>query len=200
MGLSNGGKNRVVGVDITDGHNYPFEFIRSDVFALDERFLEEFDLIWASPPCQQFAICSRRWLNAGYTMACNLIPQTRGLLTGAGRPFIIENVPNAPLRKDLTLCGEMFGLRVVRHRIFEFGWGIRCAQPGHKKHRPRLNKNHSYYCQTTGHGGESYSYKIKDWQDAMGIDWVRDREHLVEMMPPKYVEYITKNIVIDTRT
>lgn len=194
-GLSDGGKNKVVGIDITGGHSYPFEFIQSDVFELDENLLREFDLIWASPPCQQFSIGSKRWLNAGHKMPCNLIPQTRDLLEKTGKPFVIENVPNAPLRRDLMLCGGMFdGLRVIRHRVFEFGNTEPVNRPPHPKHRPRTDRNHSYYCQPVGHGCQSYSYKIEDWQKSMGIDWVSDKKHLVEMVPPAYSQYIVRGI------
>jgi DNA (cytosine-5)-methyltransferase 1 len=193
-GLSDGGKNRVVGVDINDGHDYPFEFIKHDVLKLESSFFDEFDLIWASPPCQQFSIGSKRWLNLGYDMPPNLIPQTRELLLKTGKPFIIENVPNAPLRKDLVLCGEMFGLRVIRHRVFELQ-GLKVKQPPHIRHKPRIDKKHSYYSQLAGHGGDSYSYKIEDWKRDIGIDWVNDKEHLVEMIPPLYSKYIINNII-----
>lgn len=193
-GLSNNGKNKVVGVDINDDHVYPYEFIKSDIFDLDPGFFNEFDIIWASPPCQQFSIGSKRWLNVGYNMPPNLIPQTRLLLYQIGKPYIMENVPNAPLRKDLVLCGEMFGLRVIRHRIFELGNGIKVVQPPHIKHKPRIDPKHSYYSQIAGHGGDSYSYKIQDWKKDIGIDWVNDKEHLVEMIPPAYSQYIISNI------
>ena len=191
-GLSDNGKNHVVGVDITGDHNYPFEFIRSDVFALEPSFFDEFDLIWASPPCQQFSIGSTRWINSGHKTYCNLIPQTRELLKKTGKPYVMENVPNAPLRKDLLLCGEMFeGLRIIRHRIFESNHKL--IQPGHPKHKPRIDPKHSYYCQLAGHGGDSYSYCITEWQKAIGIDWVKDKEHIVEMIPPAYSQYILKH-------
>lgn len=197
-GLSNGGKNTVVGVDIKNDHNYPFEFIHYDVLKLPLSFLEEFDLIWASPPCQQFSIGSQKWLNLGYNMPPNLIPQTRELLDKTNKPYIIENVPNAPLRKDLLLCGEMFGLRVIRHRIFELGNGLKCNQPAHVKHKPRIDPKHSYYSQIAGHGGDSYSYKISDWKKDMGVDWVNDKEHLVEMIPPLYSQFIIKNFCYES--
>lgn len=196
-GLSNNGLNQVIGVDINNNHNYPFELIHSDVFKLPLSFFDEFDFISASPPCQQFSIGSKRWLNQGYKMPLNMIPETRELLLKTGKPFVIENVPNAPLRKDLLLCGEMFpGLRIIRHRIFEFGNGITVNnKPPHPKHKKRIDRTHSYYCQLAGHGGDSYSYKLNDWQKAMEIDWVKDKDHLVEMIPPKYSEYIINNIV-----
>src|SRR5207253_9847260 len=54
----------------------------------------------------------------------DLIPVTRARLAGAGVPWVIENVPGAPLRYSIVLCGTMFGLgsedaELRRHRLFE---------------------------------------------------------------------------------
>lgn len=45
----------------------------------------------------------------------------REALDALGRPYVIESVMLAPLRKErsITLCGGMFGLRTYRHRQFE---------------------------------------------------------------------------------
>ena len=43
----------------------------------------------------------------------HLIPAIRERLDGAGGPYVIENVAGAPVRHDLMLCGEMFGLDVI---------------------------------------------------------------------------------------
>lgn len=50
-------------------------------------------------------------------------------MTATGLPWVMENVPKAPLRRDAVLCGSMFGLRTLdtdgtllhlqRHRVFE---------------------------------------------------------------------------------
>jgi hypothetical protein len=40
-------------------------------------------------------------------------------------------------------------------------------------------------------GGRKYGpSKLKDWQEALGIDWVRNRRMLAEAIPPAYSEYI----------
>lgn len=182
-----------VGVDIKDDHNYPYEFIQEDVFNLPPLFFKQFDLIHASPPCQQFSWSAKQWINKGYQFEPDLVDKTRQLLDSAIRPYIIENVVGAPVRNDLTLCGEMFGLRVLRHRIFEIK-GFTVLQPPHQKHKPPIDHNHSYYVNLTGHGGQSYSFKLEDWQKAIGIDWVDNKEHLTQMIPPKYAEYIANYI------
>lgn len=195
-GISKGFHNQgfeCVGVDIKDNHNYPYEFIHKDIFQLPLSFFERFDLIHASPPCQQFSWSAKQWINKGYEFEPDMVDRTRQLLIKVGKPFIIENVVGAPIRNDLRLCGEMFGLRVLRHRIFELnGFDTTVLQPSHIKHRSPIDYNHSYYVNLTGHGGQSYSFKIEDWQKAIGIDWVTDKKHLTQMIPPKYSEYIAK--------
>jgi len=183
-----------VGIDIRNNHEYPYQFIQSDVFELPLNYFQEFDLIWASPPCQQFSVSSRRWINVGYDFDGDMIQATRKLLLKTGKPFIIENVIGSPLRKDLILCGQMFALRVVRHRIFEIN-GFRVPQLKHLKHKKPLNFNHSYYVNLTGHGGQSYSFKMEDWQNAIGISHIHKKEHLTQAVPPAYSKYIGENFL-----
>lgn len=196
-GISQGVKNicpeaEITGVDLKDNHQYPFNFINKDVFELDMDFLKSFDLIHASPPCQ-FYIPVNKWRNNDYP---DLIDKTRQLLLQTGKPFTLENVQGSPLRKDLVLCGEMFGLRVIRHRIFEIhNFSNKAIQPKHVKHRPPLDKTHSYYACVAGHGGNGYSFKLEDWQKAMGIDWVSKKEHLTQMIPPVYYEHIVNEFL-----
>lgn len=180
---------KCTGVDIKNNHKYPYEFIQKNVFELKIRWMKQFDLIHASPPCQNYTWSSLKHRNKGITYP-DLVADTRKLLQKTGRPYIIENVIGAPVRKDLVLCGVMFGLRVIRHRIFEIE-GFTVLQPAHEKHiQPHHGR--SYYAQVAGHGGESYSFKIADWKKAMEINWVNDKEHLTQMIPPKYSEYIGK--------
>ena len=54
----------------------------------------------------------------------DLVPETRELLRKTGLPWVIENVPGAPLLNPSLLCGTMFGLghedaELRRHRLFE---------------------------------------------------------------------------------
>ena len=88
----------------------------------------------------------------------DLVERIRNLLLKTGKPFTIENVVGAPLRKDIILCGEMFGIRVLRHRIFEIE-GFNVSQPQHIKHRPQISKDKSYYASVAGHGGDSVFFQ-----------------------------------------
>ena len=119
----------IVGVDLKEQPRYPFTFIRADALKFDDG---GFDIIWASPPCQRYT----QMLNHGLTNRDkhpDLVAKTRRKLIKSGLPWVMENVPNSPLRKDLVLCGEMFGLRVTRHRVFECNFLV--PQPKHIPHR-----------------------------------------------------------------
>lgn len=113
----------VVGVDTKPQPHYPFEHHEGDAIEwLTRNGAEGFDLIWASPPCQRFSMYSRNmgtWENHP-----DLIDPVRTLLERSGVSYIIENVPGAPLRNPVTLCGSMFDLDVRRHRLFETSFEI----------------------------------------------------------------------------
>lgn len=97
-----------------------------------------------------------------------------------------------PLER-IVLCGEMFGLNVIRHRIFETH-GFMILQPPHIKHKPPKDRTHSAYCCVSGHGGDSHSFKLEDWQKAMGIYHIDKKEHLTQAIPPAYSEYISQRL------
>lgn len=180
----------VVGVDIDPQPNYPFEFRQADALTLaGTDFLRSFDAIHASPPCQGYtalkAVHGNEWPL--------LIEPVRDMLEDSGRPYIIENVQGSPVRRDLTLCGEMFGLGVIRHRYFELG-GWFAPQPAHIPHRGRVaGMRHGEwfsgpYFAVYGNGGGKGS--VRQWQAAMGIDWTADRHEIAEAIPPAYTQHI----------
>src|SRR6266851_9463687 len=82
----------VTGVDIKRQPRYCGDlFVQAD--ALRPPFeLGEFDLIWASPPCQDFVRINNAHRKAGRAVYVNLIPQTRALLASVpGCLTVIEN-------------------------------------------------------------------------------------------------------------
>lgn len=128
----------VVGVDIEPQSDYRYKFRQGDALALLPDLIEEFNpvAVAGSPPCQ--AKCTlTTGTNQGKFTYPQLIPQTRALFEASGLPYVIENVNGAPIRKDVTLCGEMFGLGVIRHRHFELG-GWSMPKPVHVPHRGRV--------------------------------------------------------------
>jgi DNA (cytosine-5)-methyltransferase 1 len=185
MGLHLAGFS-VVGIDIEPQPHYPFPFIQADVNDLTAEWVGSFDFVWASPPCQRYTRNARQKGTA--ETHPDLVTPTRWLLQRAGLPFVIENVPDAPLRQDLLLCGSMFGLKLVRHRVFETH-GFTVAQPDHGEHHPE-------YVTVTGNpggsskrdGGQHFG-NTAAWREAMGIDWL-PASRLKEAIPPAYSEHI----------
>lgn len=181
----------VVGVDIAPQPDYPFTFIKADALTFLRDSIRDFDAVHASPPCQASSALTKG-TNRGREYA-QLIPDTRWLLGQTGRPTVIENVQGSDLRRDLTLCGEMFGLDVIRHRYFELG-GFLAMQPEHEPHRGRVRgwRHGIYYdgpyLAVHGEGGGKGS--VAEWQTAMGIDWTADRKAIAEAIPPAYTKHI----------
>lgn len=178
----------VVGVDLAPQPNYPFEFVQGDALeVLGDGSLSGFDAIHASPPCQRYSLVTRFHRGARDEHP-DLIGPTRELLEQTGLPYVIENVLGAPLRPDLVLCGEMFGLRVHRHRIFECG-GFVPMRLQHQRHRLRGARTN---CETGAGIARWISGHYADHDDAsaaMGVDWMT-RDELREAIPPAYTEYI----------
>lgn len=186
----------IVGVDITPQLDYPGTFVLGDALQILTRviagdFMFRFDAVHASPPCQASSALTKG-TNQGRAYQ-QLIPATRELLRLTGLPTVIENVQGSDLRRDLTLCGEMFDLGVIRHRYFEVD-GFDAAAPAHKPHRGRVRgwRHGTYYdgpyVAVYGDGGGKGS--VAEWQAAMGIDWTDDRKAIAEAIPPAYTEHI----------
>lgn len=174
----------VVGVDLHQQKNYPFEFIQGD--ALEYlRGHSGWDAIHASPPCQRHSAMSncRPGLAQSYPA---LIGPTRKLLAGTGLPWVIENVPGSPLRDPVTLCGQMFGLELYRHRLFESN--VALTEPLHPAHvKPASRAGH--WTPGTIMSVSGHIAPMALAREVMGIDWTNCDE-LGEAIPPAYTEYI----------
>lgn len=193
----------VTGVDIAPQPDYIGDrFGQTDALGYVARWGKFFDFIHASPPCQ--ASCTL--VNGTHKARqqgrkhVDLLAETRAALESTGRPYVIEQpVGLADIRKDLVLCGESFGLDVIRHRIFEFGQVMpRMTQPEHPTHRGRVEgwRHGEYfegpYVAVYGNGGGKGS--VARWQEAMGIDWTDNRKSIAEAIPPAYTQWIGERI------
>lgn len=201
----------VVGVGIRPRPRYPYRFVQGDALEYLAALtasgeIERYAFIHSSPPCQAGCALtvgtnhSKGWGGSHV----DLVPRTRELLDASGRLYVIEQ-PNgrAEIRKDLTLCGEQFGLGVLRHRNFELGrWSV--TQPAHVPHRGRVRgwRHGEFfdgpYVAAYGNGGGKPS--IPELQAAMGIDWTDVREELTEAIPPAYTQWIGAALLAQTRT
>jgi DNA (cytosine-5)-methyltransferase 1 len=174
------------GVDIKAMPRYPYTFHLGD--ALDYP-TDGFEFIWASPPCQLFSPLARR---EDLSKFKDLIEPTRAKLKASGLPWVMENVPDAPLRADLTLCANSFGLRSYRHRIFECSFPV--IQPPHKPHMVRVNRrgeNRRQHWANGGHITITGDIGVYVGPEAMGINWMSGNG-LSEAIPPVYARFIAQ--------
>ena len=189
----------VTGVDLYDQPNYPFRFVKTN--ALTAKFLGNYDAIHASPECQGYCWSTTAARNKGKVYSDD-IPEVRRILIASGKPYVIENVPTAPLINPTYLEGTMFGLNVLQRRCFETNWWL--PQPMYIKHKPPILQQSktgpqrllqkSAYCQVTTSGSDGWSCRVADWRVAMGIDWMT-RGEITQAIPPVYTEYIGKYLL-----
>ena len=181
----------VTGVDISPQPRYAGDtFHQADALAYLAEHGREYDAIHASPPCQAYtplkAVC-------GGNEYPDLVAATRAALEATGVPYVIENVIQAPIRRDVVLCGATFGLRVYRHRAFESS--VLLLAPPHQKHvaptawgrdRKRRYLLGDHFLSITGDVGRYAG-------EAMEIDWMNGNE-LSQAIPPAYTEWVGRHL------
>ena len=160
----------------------------------DAAFLDRFDVVHASPPCPAYSSL-RTLADTGHP---RLIAPVRAALVAwadrTGGTYVIENVPGAPLRAPLVLCGTEFGLSTSsergrvwlrRHRLFESNAWLMGAGGCHCANRRIIG------VYGTGDGGTGRGWKgtLDQRRAAMGIDWMT-RHGLAQAIPPAYTHHI----------
>jgi DNA (cytosine-5)-methyltransferase 1 len=205
----------VTGVDLNPQPDYPFRFHHADAieFLIDHG--REYDMVHAGFPCQGYSWATPRRRRGYYPI--NLIEQCREVCESYGLPLVMENVREArnklhlmqqptcdcydPMecehemeytrgwRQPLVLCGTMFGLRLLKHRLFDIG-GMAVPRPAHHPHSGSVAAGD--YVTVAGHGADNArgNYTVASWRAAMGIPWARTRHSLAEAIPPAYTHYI----------
>ena len=193
----------VVGIDKEPQPHYPFEFIQDEALGalqcdeIGDYQLRDFVAIHASPPCQHFTAYGRavKDIKERYE---DLIEPTRELLIASGLPYVIENVPTAPLVDPIMLCGSMFDIDVQRHRLFEANWDLRPHQwPCRHRIWGRRFKS------STGRRPNSrYTIEVGSWDEpielqkrCMGVDWTITVRELSEAVQPAYTEFIGSQLI-----
>jgi DNA (cytosine-5)-methyltransferase 1 len=198
---------RVIAVDVKDHSavNPAEEFHVVDpatpVAAVVERFRHRVKAGHGSPPCQRFTHG-----NAGREAAekhPDLIAPWRDAFRGAGLPYILENVPRAPLLNPVTLCGTQFDLTTVdddgtvlhlkRHRMFESD--VLLTAPGPCVHPAGVQWAGAYG------GARRDKHEARDVRKGgyvppkpvlerlLGIDWMTEYG-LFQSLPPAYTAHL----------
>lgn len=199
----------VVGVDIIEQFNYPFLFFKQDFRTLTNDFINQFDVIHCSPPCQMFSSATKKRNKSKHSDFINECREMFG-----HKKMIIENVPNANLRKDVVLNGLMFGLKVIRERIFEIhNLPIPLVMSGLTSFEiKQLGLVKKGLCVCVAGNGANRNQKAKllgleeqtmlvSREVAMGIDWVtngsyNDRlKQLNNSIPPLYTHFLGNYLI-----
>ena len=193
----------VTGVDRDPHPDYPYAFVEADALEVldDAGFMDRFDAVHASPPCQ-FAVAL-----AGDDHP-DLLTPTLEALQRRGGVWVVENVPTArrvvPTFRGVQLCGSSFGLGVRRHRIFAssvFLLGQECDHIGQGEIRAYYGKpgriaGHRKRPDNVQKIGRPPLYR-GDPANApadMGIDWM-SWDDLREAIPPAYTQYVGEQLV-----
>jgi len=192
VGYSRAGFDDITGIDLKPQPNYPFRFIQGDAVEYLVDYGYKYDFIHASPPCQAYSIGAI--LRGSAHKHPQYVDLVREILKVLEKPYVIENVPGAPIEKTTMLCGTMFGLKLIRHRHFEiYPYTLVLTPPcNHDGTVPNGD-----FVTVAGHGGDNKAgnYSLESWSDAMGIYWMTRKEELAEAVPPAYTEYIATHIL-----
>ena len=176
----------VTGVDIVEQPKNPHKFILADALEYAREHGHKYDFIHSSPPCQAYTKAGKQWRKEGREYP-DMIAATRSVLQEIGKPWVIENVPGAPLTNPILLNGSVFGIKVHRPRYFETSFKIQ--QPEVPKMKPvKMGRpvKEGDIVQPVGHfSGVRYAAK------EMGLPWMGQKE-LAQAIPPVYTRYISE--------
>lgn len=189
----------VIGVDIEPHPDYPYFFIEMDALeAFNRVSLSGIAAIAASPPCPRYSVATPA---ASRDKHPDLVGPIREALIASGKPYVIENVPGAPLENPVTYCGSSFGLRVRRHRLFESNVQLVAPRCDHPSQGQPLGVYGQHPDRPGGFrrpNGKSRGLKatsVEEAQKAMGIDWMSKWPDLADAIPPAYTEHIGRQLI-----
>jgi DNA (cytosine-5)-methyltransferase 1 len=172
--------------------------------------LDRVDAIHASPPCQAYS----HTRHAHDVDHPELVPAVLDALDRIGLPYVVENVPGAPLPGALTLCGSEFGLRahdpgsgrvvaLRRHRLFASNvdvWGAGGCSCAADRAAQRIagvydgaRRDH-VAARVERRGG--YAVTDRDAAAALlGIDRPIPWRYLTQAIPPAYTAHIGEHLM-----
>lgn len=191
----------VLCTDIDEQPRCPFPFVRMSALDAIAEYGQKVQLIAGGPVCKAYSKTARIH-NAGHPTQ---IPETREAMLATGLPYVIENVEDAlpELIEPIMLCGQTFGLRTYRHRLFESNMTLEQPQPSYVQQKPdTCGFDHRYPTAKMGrpfkpwefyHAVGNFSGVDLVRQD-MGVPWM-SREGINQCIPPAYSEYVGRQIL-----
>lgn len=190
----------VIGVDIERHDDYPFPLLIGDAVAfLDAGWADHFDAIHASPPCPRYSTATPADRRDQHP---DLVGPIRDRLQAWGGPYVIENVPGAPLENPVRLCGSTFALGVRRHRLFESNVPMLQPECDHKSQSQvwGVYGDHGDAKPVRRPDGTRRGDKARDAAHAgevMGIDWMTRWDDLADAIPPAYTQWLGAALIDD---
>jgi DNA (cytosine-5)-methyltransferase 1 len=190
------------GVDIVIRPAYPYEFQWGNALSIlrNKAFVESFDLVHASPPCQAHTRARHlRDAQGGHSRHGDLLTPTLRLLRECDVPWIVENVPGSPgMSGAVVECGSAYGLKVRRHRLFLASFPIAGSGCKHAEQGKPIGVYHVMgdtckgVCRKTGKlvVGGSTANTVEEARQAMGVSRDLSWDELKEGFPPAYTEHI----------
>lgn len=189
----------VVGVDINPQPHYPYEFHQADaldLFITKSDWINGFDAIHASPPCQAHTRAKHlRDAQGGTSKYIDLLTPMLEILRAQSVPWVVENVPGAPGMESAAIqCGSSYGLGVRRHRLFlsdSFKLTSSIC-----KHREQGRPWGVYHVpgDSIPQGGRT-ARNAEHGQEVMGVHRDIPWNSLKEGFPPAYTESIGRQMI-----
>jgi DNA (cytosine-5)-methyltransferase 1 len=210
----------VFGVDIKPQPRYPFPYAVGDALLLLRSLLDgdtvqfgphrlrmsDIDAVHASPPCQRFTVMQS--LARNVEAHGDFLTPTRALLEEWGGLWVIENVPGAPMRNYVRLCGSEFDLtaedtdgeplQLRRHRQFESNEVLMGA--GGCQHREGvltasvIGSGGGWRPEYRERLGGGYTPDRGVCAALMGVTWKMTAGELSEAIPPAYTQFIGEQL------
>ena len=187
----------VTGVDLLPQPRYPFPFIQSDALEYLAGHGNEYDVIAASPPCQQHsALRTMTKRTDGHLLA-----DTITALRDHGGVWCVENVEGADMPGSITLCGSMFGLAIDtadrgrrhlrRHRQFVASVPLRAPGPDACQGLPIIGV---YGGGGNRRLGRAYTASADELRALLDVPWMC-RNGGAQAIPPAYAEHIGRQLL-----
>lgn len=137
-------KHRLFGYDIDYNDIEAFDGINlcMDAYNIDDKMLEKYDFIIATPPCNYYSRANyRREISTVAQITKNLLPHCIGLCLRSGKPFIIENVCNDTLLPKADCFMFDFGQHTFYTNVFMPQFDKRLAVRQNKQHISRNKRD-----------------------------------------------------------
>lgn len=138
------------------------------------------DLVVLHPPCGKWASAPSSY-NQKRKDHPNYIPLARQIGKEYGTHYIIENVPQAPLKNPVILNGKMFGLSIPMRRAFE------CSFPVSSPPKEDTSREMIYWW-------HEYKRSKSWWKTQKGVMYDYRKDPLVKAgIPRAYMNFLLQH-------